>query len=53
MTALAADLTREQHLTKTMAMIGSSIGLVFALSMVGAPLLYAWIAGLLASIRIG
>jgi len=39
-TALAADLTREQHLTKTMAMIGSSIGLVFALSMVGAPLLY-------------
>lgn len=40
-TALAADLTREQHLTKTMAMIGSSIGLVFALSMVGAPLLYA------------
>ena len=42
-TALAADLTREQHLTKTMAMIGSSIGLVFALSMVGAPVLYAWI----------
>ena len=42
-TALAADLTREQHLTKVMAMIGSSIGLVFALSMVGAPLLYATI----------
>ena len=40
-TALAADLTRDQHLTKVMAMIGSSIGLVFALSMVGAPLLYA------------
>ena len=40
-TALAADLTREQHLTKVMAMIGSSIGLVFALSMVGAPLLFA------------
>jgi MFS family permease len=39
-TALAADLTREQHLTKVMAMIGSSIGLVFAISMVGAPLLY-------------
>ncbi|HNH25248.1 MAG TPA: MFS transporter, partial [Accumulibacter sp.] len=39
-TALAADLTREQHLTKVMAMIGSSIGLVFALSMVGGPLLY-------------
>ncbi|MDR3212641.1 MAG: MFS transporter, partial [Azoarcus sp.] len=40
-TALAADLTREQHRTKAMAMIGSSIGLVFALSMVAAPLLYA------------
>ena len=40
-TALAADLTREQHRTKVMAMIGSSIGLVFALSMVAAPLLYA------------
>ncbi|WP_245754705.1 MFS transporter [Candidatus Accumulibacter aalborgensis] len=42
-TALAADLTREQHLTKVMAMIGSSIGLVFAISMVGAPLLYVTI----------
>ena len=40
-TALAADLTRERHLTKTMAVIGSSIGLTFAVSMVGAPLLYA------------
>jgi len=42
-TALAADLTREEHRTKVMAMIGSSIGLVFALSLVGAPLLYEWI----------
>ncbi|MDR0703079.1 MAG: MFS transporter [Azoarcus sp.] len=42
-TALAADLTRERHRTKVMAMIGSSIGLVFALSMVAAPLLYAGI----------
>jgi MFS family permease len=42
-TALAADLTREQHRTKVMAMIGSSIGLVFAGSLVLAPLLYAWI----------
>jgi len=41
--ALAADLTREQHRTKIMALIGSSIGLMFALSLVGAPLLYAWI----------
>lgn len=42
-TALAADLTRDEHRTKVMAMIGSSIGLVFALSLVGAPLLYGWI----------
>jgi MFS family permease len=55
-TALAADLTREQHRTKIMAMIGSSIALVFAFSMVGAPLLYAaigmagifWLTALLA-----
>jgi len=40
-TALAADLTREQHRTKVMAMIGSSIGLVFAASLIGAPALYA------------
>jgi len=41
--ALAADLTREQHRTKIMAMIGSTIGLMFALSLVGAPVLYQWI----------
>ncbi|HXI36963.1 MAG TPA: MFS transporter [Burkholderiales bacterium] len=41
--ALAADLTREQHRTKIMAMIGSMIGLVFALSLVGAPVLYRWL----------
>jgi MFS family permease len=41
--ALAADLTRDQHRTKVMAMIGSTIGLMFALSLVGAPLLYQWI----------
>jgi MFS family permease len=41
--ALAADLTREEHRTKVMAMIGSSIGLVYALSLVGAPLIYGWI----------
>ena len=40
-TALAADLTREQHRTKVMAMIGASIGLSFALSLVLAPLMYA------------
>ena len=38
--ALAADLTREQHRTKIMAMIGGTIGLMFAVSLVGAPLLY-------------
>lgn len=40
-TALAADLTREQHRTKIMAMIGASIGLVFAASLVIAPPLAA------------
>ncbi|WP_319245008.1 MFS transporter [uncultured Propionivibrio sp.] len=40
-TALAADLTRDEHRTKVMAMIGSSIGLVFAGSLVLAPLMYA------------
>jgi len=38
--ALAADLTREQHRTKVMAMIGSMIGFMFALSLVAAPVLY-------------
>jgi MFS family permease len=38
--ALAADLTREQHRTKIMAMIGATIGLMFAVSLVGAPTLY-------------
>ena len=41
--ALAADLTREQHRTKIMAMIGATIGLAFALSLVAAPALYRWI----------
>jgi len=40
-TALAADLSREQHRTKVMALIGSSIGLMFALSLVAAPALNA------------
>jgi MFS family permease len=38
--ALAADLTRPQHRTKIMAMIGAMIGLAFAVSLVAAPLLY-------------
>jgi predicted MFS family arabinose efflux permease len=35
--AAAADLTREQHRTKAMAMIGSTIGLSFAMSLVAGP----------------
>jgi len=48
--ALAADLTSEGHRTKVMAMIGSTIGLAFALSLVAAPALYRviGIAGLFA-----
>lgn len=38
-TALLADLTREEHRTKAMATIGSSIGLVFAASLVAGPAL--------------
>jgi len=38
--ALAADLTRDQHRVKTMAMIGTTIGFSFALSLVAAPALY-------------
>ena len=41
--AFAADLTREQHRTKTMGMIGATIGFTFALSLVAAPALYQWI----------
>jgi len=37
--ALLSDLTREQHRTKAMAMIGMSIGLSFAIAMVVGPLL--------------
>jgi len=39
-TAFAADVTREEHRTKAMAMIGGSIGLMFAVSLVAAPGLY-------------
>ncbi|WP_297745185.1 MFS transporter [Nitrosomonas sp.] len=41
--ALAADLTREEHRTKAMAMIGMTIGAMFLLSMMLAPLLNQWI----------
>lgn len=38
-TALLADLTREEHRTRAMAMIGMTIGLTFAASLVLGPLL--------------
>jgi MFS family permease len=55
-TALAADLTREEHRTKVMAMIGTSISLVFAASLVASPILFGlvgmsgifWLTGFLA-----
>lgn len=42
-TALVADLTREEHRTKAMAMIGGTIGVTFALSLVAGPALNQWI----------
>jgi MFS family permease len=41
-TALLADLTRDEHRTKAMATIGATIGVAFALSLVGGPLLNQW-----------
>jgi predicted MFS family arabinose efflux permease len=41
--ALVADLTREEHRIKAMAMIGMSIGMSFALAMVLGPILNHWI----------
>ncbi len=38
-TALLADLTREEHRTKAMAMVGSTIGITFAVSLVAGPAL--------------
>jgi MFS family permease len=42
-TALLADLTRNEVRTKAMALVGASIGLVFALSLVAGPVLAAHI----------
>ena len=55
-TALLADQTRDEVRTKAMAMVGASIGLMFALSLVVAPVLAAriglgglfWVTGALA-----
>src|SRR2546426_12793743 len=39
-TAFIADITREEHRTHAMAMVGGSIGVTFAVSLVAAPALY-------------
>jgi MFS family permease len=41
--ALAADLSREEQRTKVMAVIGISIGISFALSLILGPVLNIWI----------
>jgi MFS family permease len=41
--ALVADLTREEHRSKAMAVIGMTIGFSFLLAMVAGPLLNQWI----------
>lgn len=41
--ALAADLSREEQRTKVMAVIGVSIGMAFALSLVLGPLINGWV----------
>jgi len=41
--ATAADLTREEHRTKAMAMLGMTIGFSFAVSLVLGPVVNAWI----------
>ena len=41
--ALAADLTREEHRLKVMAIIGMTIGVSFSVAMIGGPLLNNWI----------
>ncbi len=42
-TALLADLTREEKRTHAMAMVGSTIGLAFAFSLAAGPAIYKWI----------
>ncbi len=41
--ALTADLTREEHRTKAMAIIGMSIGFAFMTAMIIGPMLNQWI----------
>lgn len=59
--AFIADLTSEQNRTKAMAMLGGSIGVSFAVAIVGAPIVFHWvgmsglftIVGLLSLLAIG
>ena len=41
--AFIADLTAEEHRTKAMAMVGGSIGMSFAVAIVGAPIVFHWV----------
>ena len=41
--AFIADLTADEHRTKAMAMVGGSIGVSFAIAIVGAPIVYQWV----------
>jgi MFS family permease len=41
--AFIADLTADEHRTKAMAMVGGSIGISFAVAIVGAPVVYQWV----------
>jgi MFS family permease len=52
--AFIADLTSEEHRTKAMAMVGGSIGVSFAVAIVGAPIVFQWVgmSGLFALVGI-
>jgi MFS family permease len=57
-TAFLADLTRDEVRTKSMALVGASIGLMFALSLVLSPVLAGWMGlsglfGLTAALAVG
>ena len=57
-TALLADLTRDEVRTKGMALVGMSIGLMFAISLMAAPPLAGWFGlsglfGLTAALALG
>ncbi|MFP3555448.1 MFS transporter [Paraburkholderia sp. SIMBA_049] len=41
--AFIADITSDAHRTKAMAMVGGSIGMSFAVAIVGAPIVFHWV----------